>query len=72
MSLQDEIEYHISGGSYHIPSLGICQMPEGYALMLNPDQSHYYFVRHDGLESVIHWNRWAIYRWAKADAKDPE
>jgi hypothetical protein len=48
-------------------SLGIRKMPEGYALMLNADYSHYYWLRHDGGESVIHWNKWEVYRWAKYD-----
>ena len=49
-------------------SLGIVNMPDGYALMLNGDESHFYWLRHDGVESVIHWNRWAVYRGAKSDA----
>jgi hypothetical protein len=49
-------------------SLGFVKMPPGYALMLNGDESHFYWLRHDGLESVIHWNRWAVYRGAQSDA----
>lgn len=49
-------------------SLGIRKMPEGYALMLNPDRTHFYGLRHDGVETGIDWDKWAIYRWAKADA----
>jgi hypothetical protein len=45
-------------------------MPEGYALMLNPDRSHFYWLRRDGAESAQHWNMWAIYQWAKQDAAD--
>jgi hypothetical protein len=48
--------------------LGIIAMPTGYALMLNADHSHYYWVNHLGQESEIHWNKWAIYRGAKAHA----
>lgn len=50
-------------------SLGIRKMPDGYALMLNPDYSHFFLLRSDGAESAIHWNKWAIYRWAVQDAK---
>jgi hypothetical protein len=50
-------------------SLGIQQMPEGYALMLNVDETHFYWLRYDGLESYIHWDKWAIYRGAKAHDK---
>lgn len=49
-------------------SLGIQSMPDGYALMLNADATHFYGLRHDGLESAIHWNKWAIYAWAKRDS----
>lgn len=49
-------------------SLGIVQMPEGYALMLDADRMHYYWIREDGAESAIHWNKWAVYNWAKTDA----
>lgn len=49
-------------------SLGICQMPAGYALMLDADYSHFFWLRNDGQESVIHWNKWAVYRGAKKDS----
>ncbi len=53
--------------------LGVVKMPKGYALMLNADASHYYFLHESGKQSVIHWNRWAIYKWAKLDSgKYPE
>jgi hypothetical protein len=50
--------------------LGLCnvRMPKGYALMINADRSHYFWLREDGVESVIHWNRFAIYKWAKLEA----
>jgi hypothetical protein len=49
--------------------LGICKMPPGYALLLNSDESHYFWLRFDGVESVINWDRWAIYRGARDDSK---
>ena len=49
-------------------SLGIVKMPPGYALMLNGDESHFYWLRYDGVESVRHWNRWAVYRGAQSNA----
>lgn len=48
-------------------SLGIKKMPEGYALMLNPDRTHFYWVRYDGVDSTIHWNKWAVYLGAVED-----
>jgi len=48
-------------------SLGIQKMPEGYDLILNDDMTHYFYRRQDGEESVIHWDKWAVYYWAKHD-----
>ncbi len=48
--------------------LGIQMMPEGYVLMLDADDMYYYWLRRDGEQSAIHWNRWAVYRWAKTDS----
>lgn len=60
-------EHEASGARYCVSDLGFQDMPNGYALFLNPDESHYYFVRDDGYESAVHWDKWAIYRWARAD-----
>ena len=45
-------------------SLGIQKMPPGYALMLDADNMYFYWLRHDGKESDISWDKWAIYHWA--------
>ena len=66
--LHVHIEDHVNCGATNMNhALGARSMPEGYALMLNADQSHYYWLRHDGTESCISWDRWAAYRGAKAD-----
>ena len=65
-SLKEEVEDDISVGSRQC-SLGICNMPDGYALMINPDRTHYYWLRSDGAESFICWDKWAVYRGAKAN-----
>jgi hypothetical protein len=39
-------------------------MPKGFALMLDPDRMFYFFVSVD-CESANHWDKWAVYRWAK-------
>lgn len=67
-NLRRHVEDHCSIGSEH-KTLGIRKMPIGYALMLNPDRTHYYWLRHDGTESVYSWNKWDVYRGAKADAE---
>lgn len=46
-------------------SLGIQKMPEGYALMMNRDESHFYWLRYDSVQSDVHWDRWAIFSAAK-------
>jgi hypothetical protein len=50
-------------------SLGFAKMPEGYALMLNADRTHYFWLRHDGGESDVHWNKWAVRKGAIANAR---
>jgi hypothetical protein len=50
-------------------SLGIKKMPEGYTLMLNNDQTHYYWSKDDRVESDIHWDKWAIWRGAVEHSK---
>lgn len=64
--LRKQVADAVAAGSSEA-SLGIVKMPKGYALLLNPDRSHYYFMRHDGVESCIHWNRWSVYKWAMQD-----
>lgn len=55
----------------NVVSLGIQAMPEGYDLILNNDCTHFYWLRGDGMESCIHWDKWAVYRGAKADLANP-
>lgn len=43
--------------------LGIQKMPPGYKLW-QLDSGHYLWDFEDRIESVIHWNKWAIYRSA--------
>jgi len=50
-------------------SLGIRSMPYGYALMLNADESHYYWLRHDGATSEVHWDKWRVYHGATMNAE---
>ena len=69
---QGNLEYHINDhervGSTHAPkALGFCKMPKGYALMVDPDDMFYYWLRYDGTESRQGWNRWAAYRGAVKD-----
>ena len=66
--LKDHINDHVSFGCREC-SLGIQKMPDGYALMLDADGMYYYWLRSDGAEGHIHWNKWAVYRGAKANAQ---
>ena len=67
--LDFHVNDHVSTGAHGMSdSLGIQKMPEGYELMLNCDETHFYWLRFDGVESCIHWDKWAVYRGAKADS----
>ena len=44
--------------------LGIQKMPMGYALMLNPDRTHFYWLCENGSHSVLDWDKWSVYRGA--------
>lgn len=67
MSLQQQIDESVVMGCYHA-SLGIQQMPDGYALMLDADEAYYFWLRHDGVCGPINWNKWAVRRGAMANA----
>ncbi len=68
MNLQEHIKDHISIGCFDSSfELGFQKMPVGYALMLNSDRTHFYWLREDGVESTTHWDKWAVYRGAKED-----
>lgn len=67
-TLADHIADHESHGC-RVVDLGIQKMPDGYALMLNADQTYFYWLAEDGQESAEHWNKWAVWRWAKSAAK---
>ena len=48
--------------------LGFVKMPEGYELRnteIGQDGHWYWFHPESDLESAIHWDYWAVYRWAK-------
>lgn len=52
--------------------LGIQKMPPGY-LLIGLDSGHFIFERvRDEAESPIHWNRWAVWRWAWQDYKSQQ
>lgn len=50
-----------------VVSFGNVRVPDGYAVLLNADESHYFWICGDGRESVMHWNKWAVLRGAKED-----
>ena len=61
-------EYESSGCIDMSKSLGIQKMPVGYALMLNSDGTHYFWIT-DSAESVISWDKWSAYRGAVSHSK---
>lgn len=67
----DHVADHVKIGCIDkTDSLGICNMPDGYALMLDADHMYFYWLRHDGVESVVCWDKWAVYRGAKKDSME--
>ena len=59
--MEDDIEMGCTNVS---KTLGFRKMPPGYHLMLDSDQVYYYWLNDQGEHSAIHWDKWAIYRWA--------
>ena len=50
-------------------SLGVQYMPDGYSLMLDADGMYFFWMdRATGRQSVPTWDKWAVYRGAKAVA----
>jgi hypothetical protein len=49
--------------------LGAIRMPEGYALMLDPDGMFFFWLRDDGERSADDSHRWDVRRAAIADSK---
>lgn len=73
MGIKEEVQILVDlGCEDYSKRLGFASVPEGYALMLNADRSHFFYVRHDGKESCIHWNQWAVLKWIKQDAKNQQ
>lgn len=70
MSHPDDYAFYLEHGCTDCShSLGIVQMPPGYSLMLDADGMYFFWMeRSTGRESVIDWNKWNVYRGAKADA----
>lgn len=70
-ALKKQIEADECMGSHDKSgSLGICRMPKGYALMLNADLSHFYWLRFDGVSSDVSWDKWSVWRGANLNAGD--
>lgn len=68
-TLADHVKSAVSMGCTHADNmLGIQKMPEGYALMIDADDMYFFWLRHDGCNSVIHWNKWAVRKGALADS----
>ena len=72
MNIEEIIKEHIElfGSINCSKSLGIVQLPENTAIMLNSDRSHYYGLASDDSESSQSWNKWDIYYWYKKKAKE--
>lgn len=68
MSFDEELKWYIENGCVdYSHRLGIVKIPNGYALLLNSDHSHFFYIKKGDFESCIHWDKWAVYRWIKND-----
>lgn len=70
--IDEQLKQHIAeavsiGCEDYSSSLGFKVMPNGYALMLDPDRMGYFWLRYDGVESGVHVSKWAICRGALAN-----
>lgn len=69
--MKELIDYYVESGCRVMDStLGFQSMPRGYALMLNSDETHYFWLCDDGRESCIHWDKWAVRRGAISDKRN--
>lgn len=66
------LEHEALGATRRDKSLGIRKMPEGYALMLNRDESHYYWLKFDGSEGSEAWDKWYAYHSANMNSESCE
>lgn len=72
MDFEQELQSYIDDDcTDYSDRLGIVKIPEGYALLLNRDRTHFFYIKAGGVESCIHWSKWAVYRWIKEDSKLP-
>lgn len=68
-TLATHVQDHIANGSSDFTDrLGVAKMPKGYALLLDHDETFFYWLRDDGKQSDVHWNKWAVYRGARENA----
>lgn len=51
-------------------SLGIQKMPDGYSLLRDRDGYFFWLENDTGATSVICWDRWQVWRWAQAAARE--
>lgn len=72
MAHPDDYDFYLRQGCQDVSHcLGIQTMPEGYALMLDADEMYFFWMeKATGRESVISWDKWAVYRGAIRDAQE--
>lgn len=71
--LKEHVSQHEALGATRCDrSLGIRKMPEGYALMLNRDESHFYWLKFDGSEGFEAWDKWYVYHSATMNSESCE
>lgn len=70
LTIFEVVDEHVNEGA-SLANLGASTsaVPLGYAILMNADGTHFFWVCEDGRESVICWDRWAVLRSANNDAK---
>lgn len=71
MSHPDDFDFYLECGCEVMDhSLGIQKMPDGYHLLIDADGMYFFWMeKATGRESCTHWDKWAVYRGAREDAK---
>lgn len=69
-ALQRVMAQHVTSGNYDATNaLGVNTMPHGYALMLNCQQTHYYWVKYNGIQSEDCYHKWDAHNTAITHSK---
>jgi len=55
-----------------VAATGKAKIPDDYAIMLNADESHFFWLHKSDATGPVDWNKWRVLRSAKAHAKSQQ